>query len=116
MINKVVGTTKRAAHSTKHKAHKLTRSVRKTHRHIRTHKIGASALVIALVAILWLLPAFAGAAPGQLGYAIKRGEESIASNLAPLSSWRNALRLDFANNRVSEAAYVANQANENGDQ
>ena len=45
----------------------------------------------------------------------KRSEEWVASNLAPLPSWRENFRLDFANNRVSEAAYVANHANKNPD-
>lgn len=103
MLKKIARQAHKTAGSTKRKLAKLT------------PKAWTGIGILVVIAMLWLLPAFAGAAPGRLGYAIKRGEESVASNLAPLSSWRSALRLDFANNRVSEAAYVANQANENGD-
>jgi len=111
---KIIRGAKKTAHSTQRSTVKLAKSVTKS-RLIHERKTWFGAGIVALVAVFWLLPAFAGAAPGKLGYSIKRGEESLASNLAPLSSWRSALRLDFANNRVSEAAYVANQANENGD-
>ena len=76
-------------------------------------RLWASVIVVVLASIFWALPAYAAKAPGQLGYGIKRFEESVAANLAPLSSWRDALKLDFANNRVAEAAYVADQANQN---
>ncbi len=72
------------------------------------------AAAILILAVFWVLPTFAAKAPDQLGYSIKRAEEAAASNLAPLGSWRNALRLEFANRRVAEAAYVANQANRSG--
>ncbi len=111
---KTIKGTKRTAHLTKRRTVKVVRIVSKSHLlHSKKTWLGVGA--IAVLSIFWILPAFAGAAPGKLGYSIKRGEESLASNLAPLSSWRSSLRLDFANNRVSEAAYVANQANENGD-
>jgi chromosome segregation ATPase len=114
MIKKVVGTTKKAAHSSRRHTYKVTRTVHRSYkRHPRRNWLGTGA--IAIIVVFGLLPAFAAAAPGQAGYAIKRGEESIVSNLAPLSSWRSALRLDFADNRVSEAAFVATRANENGD-
>ena len=80
--------------------------------YIHNRKVWAIAGVIILATIFWVLPTFAAKAPGQLGYAIKRGEESLAENLAPFSSWRESLRLDFAANRITEAAYVANQADE----
>ena len=82
-------------------------------RYIRNPHIWIPALVLILAIIFWALPAFAAKAPGQLGYGIKRGEEAVISSLAPLPSWRESLRLDFANNRVTEAAYVANQADQN---
>jgi len=113
-FNKVVGKTSRAVHFSKRKAIGLTRTVSKSHL-LRSHKAWLGTAIATVAVVFWLVPAFAGAAPGKLGYSIKRGEESVASSLAPLSSWRSSLRLDFANNRVSEAAYVANQANENGD-
>ncbi len=83
--------------------------------YLRDRRVWAAAVVVILLIVFWILPAYAAAAPGQIGYSIKRGEETVVSNLAPLSSWRDSLRLDFANDRVAEAAYVANQANERGD-
>jgi len=79
----------------------------------RQNKKLTAAIVITLMAVVfWVLPAHVAKAPGQLGYGIKRGEEALVSNLAPLSNWRDQLRLDFANNRVAEAAYVANRADQ----
>jgi hypothetical protein len=68
-----------------------------------------------LILVLWVLPTFAAQGPGQVGYSIKRSEQALAASLTPIPSWRQALQLDFANDRVSEAAYVANQANQSGD-
>jgi DNA repair exonuclease SbcCD ATPase subunit len=79
----------------------------------RIRWIGVGAVVV--LAVFWALPTFAGSAPGQFGYSIKRAEESLAANLAPFSSWRSSLQLNFADNRLTEAEYVANQANQNGD-
>ncbi len=100
---------KKVARTTKRRALKLSKS---SYAHDR--KVWAAVAVVIVAVVFWLLPTFAAAAPGQLGYAIKRGEETLLSNLAPLPSWRDSLRLDFANNRVSEAAYVADRANEVG--
>jgi DNA repair exonuclease SbcCD ATPase subunit len=111
---KIVKGARKTAHSTKRRTIKLAKTVKKS-RLVHTRKTWLGVGIIAVLIVFWILPAFAGAVPGKLGYSIKRGEESLVSNLAPLSSWRSSLRLDFANNRVSEAAYVANQANESGD-
>ena len=102
-----------------HKAKIFLNSAEKQFKKARNSKYAKdkrvwSAAVIAILAVVfWVLPVYAAKAPGQLGYSIKRGEEFLASNLAPLSSWRYRLRLDFANDRVFEAAYVANQADQN---
>lgn len=84
-------------------------------KYAKDKRVWAVAVALGLGVVFWILPAYAATAPGQLGYSIKRSEESLISNLAPLSSWRRQLRLDFANNRVTEAAYVANRANQSGD-
>ena len=68
----------------------------------------------ALLVVFGLLPALAAAAPGQLGYPIKRVEESVLAHLTPVSSWRNTLELNFADSRVAEALYVANRDNQRG--
>lgn len=81
-------------------------------KYAKDKRVWAGATAVLVVLVVWVLPTFAAKAPGQLGYGIKRAEESLASNLAPLSSWRETLKLDFANNRVAEAAYVASQANQ----
>jgi chromosome segregation ATPase len=83
-------------------------------RYVTDKRFWVVPVVTITVVVFGALPAYAAKAPGQLGYGIKRGEESLVSHLAPLSSWRENLRLDFANKRVSEAAYVADQANEHG--
>lgn len=81
---------------------------------VRDRRTWIGAGVVVLAVGLWILPGYAGAVAGDPGYSIKRGEETVIANLAPLSSWRSDLRLRFANNRVAEAAHVANQANQNG--
>src|SRR6266702_6269585 len=106
--SKYIRKTKTALKKTKRQLRKISKS-----RYIKDKRIWTVALVAIVLAVFWVLPAFAAKAPGQVGYGIKRAEESIASNLAPLSSWRDSLRLNFANRRVAEAAYVANQANQN---
>jgi hypothetical protein len=113
MIKKLTQHTKHSVHSTRRVARRATRIVRKSPI-VHDHRIWVAGGVIVLLAVFWALPTFAAKAPGQLGYNIKRAEESIASNLAPLSSWRDSLKLDFANNRVFEAAYIANKANQSG--
>jgi len=60
------------------------------------------------------LPTYAAAAPGQIGYPIKRAEEAVVVALAPTSGLRDSLKLDFAVRRVREAAYIANQADQAG--
>ena len=108
-LTKVAGRKfKKAAHATKRHLHKLHKFVNAHHQ-----KVWIGVVIVVLAAVFWALPTYAAKAPGQLGYAIKRGEEALASNLAPLPSWRDQLRLDFADNRVAEAAYVADQANQN---
>lgn len=99
---------KRLVRTIKNKATRVSKS-----RYVRNPRIWIPELILVLAVIFWALPAFAAKAPGQLGYSIKRGEEAVISNLAPLPSWRDSLKLDFANNRIAEAAYVANQANQN---
>src|SRR6266568_2913937 len=106
--SKYVRKTKTVLKQTKRQLKKISKS-----KYIRNKAIWTAALVAIVLVVFWVLPAFAAKAPSQLGYGIKRTEESIVSNLAPLSSWRESLRLDFANRRVVEAAYVANQASQN---
>lgn len=96
--------------STKRQAKKVAKSP-----YVKDKRVWGVAVLVVAAVVFWILPAYDAAAPGQLGYSIKRGEESLISSLAPLSSWRDQLRLDFANNRVTEAAYIANQANQGGD-
>ena len=105
-----------AGRQLKRTARSITKRVRGISKsaYVRDRKVWAGVIIIILAAVLWALPTYAAKAPGQLGYSIKRGEEFLASNLAPLPSWRDQLRLDFANNRVLEAAYIADQANRNG--
>lgn len=98
---------KRAARSTKRHARRLSKSA-----YVHDRRAWAAAAIVILAVVFWALPTYAAKAPGQLGYAIKRAEESLASNLAPLPSWRDQLRLDFADNRVLEAGYVADHANQ----
>jgi len=82
-----------------------------TSKYLQGRRVWAGGIVVIILIIFWILPAFAAKAPGQMGYSIKRGEEWLVANLAPLPNWRENLRLDFANNRVNEAAYVADHAN-----
>jgi chromosome segregation ATPase len=100
---------KKLVRATKNKAISISKS-----RHVKNPRTWAPMLILVLAIVFWALPTFVAKAPGQLGYGIKRSEEAVISNLAPLPSWRESLKLDFANNRVAEAAYVANQANQNG--
>jgi predicted nucleic acid-binding Zn-ribbon protein len=96
--------------------HKITSSIKKqivriSHmRYVQDWRLWTAVGVILLIVIFWALPTFAAKAPGQLGYGVKRLEESTAVNLAPTSGWRDRLRLDFATRRVTEAGYVATHA------
>jgi len=106
--SKYIRKTKAVLKQTKRQIKKISKS-----KYVKDRRIWSAALVVIVIIVFCALPAFAAKAPGQLGYEIKRAEESVASNLAPLSSWRESLRLDFANRRVVEAAYVADQARQN---
>jgi hypothetical protein len=110
-IRKLTGYAKRTVHTMKRTVGKAARAVRKSPI-VHDRRVWAASIIVILVTVFWALPAFAAKAPGQLGYGIKRAEEAIVSNLAPLSSWRDSLRLDFANERVLEAAYVADRDNQ----
>ncbi|MGC1176996.1 MAG: hypothetical protein WA843_02900 [Candidatus Saccharimonadales bacterium] len=102
-------------HKTKTSLGRAQRQLKKISRSKYAHdrRVWVATTIIVLAVIFWALPTYAARAPGQLGYGIKRGEEFLASNLAPLPSWRDQLRLDFADNRVIEAGYVADRANQN---
>ena len=106
--NKYLRKTKTSLASAKNQLRKVGKS-----KYAKDKKVWLATVIAVLAVVFWLLPAYGAKAPGQLGYAIKRGEEFLVSNLAPLSSWRDSLHLDFANNRVFEVAYVANQADKN---
>jgi DNA repair exonuclease SbcCD ATPase subunit len=107
LIKVVKRRSKQTVRFLKRGARKLRKSA-----YTRDRKVWAGAALVLLVAVFWALPTYAAKAPGQLGYGIKRGEEVLIANLAPLPSWREDFRLEFANNRVLEAAYVADHANQ----
>ncbi len=66
------------------------------------------AIVVAVVTLVfWVLPVYGAKAPGQLGYNMKRFEESLSTTLAPTAGLRDELRLNYAGRRVNEAAYLA---------
>src|SRR5882672_7722104 len=106
--NKFLRKAKASLAPVKNKLKKVSKS-----KYAKDKRVWAMAVAAITLVVFWALPTFAAKAPGQLGYGIKRGEESVVSNLAPLGSWRESLKLDFASNRVAEAAYMANQANQN---
>ncbi len=98
---------KKLAHRARSKAARLYKS-----RYASNPRIWIPAVVLILAAVFWALPAYGAKAPGQLGYAVKRFEESAATTLAPSAGLRDGLRLDFAQRRVDEATYVAIHAND----
>src|SRR6266404_84955 len=83
-------------------------------KYAKSKKLWTLIIIAILAAIFWALPAYAAKAPGQLGYNVKRLEESITTTLAPTTGLRDSLKLDFAQRRVNEATYVAIHANDTG--
>ncbi len=76
-------------------------------KYAKDKRVWAATAVVVVALVFWVLPAYRAKAPGQLGYGMKRFEESVAATLAPTAGLRDGLRLRFAGRRVSEAAYVA---------
>src|SRR6266550_34022 len=83
-------------------------------KYAKDKRIWAVAIIAIVLVVFWALPAYAAYAPGQLGYNVKRFEESVATTLTPTTRLRDGLRLDFAQRRVNEATYVAIHANDSG--
>ncbi len=83
-------------------------------KYAKNKRLWVPTLVVVVGLVFWALPVYAAKAPGQLGYGVKRFEESVATTLAPTSGLRDSLKLDFAQRRVNEASYVAVHANDSG--
>ncbi len=111
-IKKLKHDASRVARITKRKVGRVARKFYKSSA-VHDRRVLIASSIAVLIVIFWALPTFAAKAPGQLGYGIKRFEESVAVALTPIEGRREALKLGFANRRVYEAVYVADQANQN---
>lgn len=107
--NNYLHQTKTSLASAKNQLRKVSES-----KYAKDKKIWVAAIIMIVAIVFWALPAYAAKAPGQLGYNIKRFEESVASTLAPTNGLRDGLKLDFAQRRVNEATYVAIHASDIG--